>query len=64
MYRDAHVAFARSTRDIARGAMRVLNLLVLLGLGIPVELASVGSVTARWAGFRHVLGRGREPPGP
>jgi len=44
--------------------MRVLNLLVLLGLGIPVELASVGSVTARWAGFRHVLGRGRETPGP
>jgi hypothetical protein len=42
--------------------MRVLSLLVLLGLGIPVELADVGSVTWRWAGFRHVLGRGRRLP--
>lgn len=56
MYWHAHVA------DITRRAMRVLSLLVLLGFGIPVELADFGSVTARWAGLRNVLGRGRRLP--
>jgi len=42
-----------------REVTRVLSLLLLLGLGIPIDLVDVGSVTRRWAGFGRVLGRRR-----